>query len=153
MEQIETAGDFELEEDITSSGDESTSLDIEDKDNQSRAKHRCLEVPRWKKSTNFNEDLPSLSLSKVTDEDPALVTADPLELWCEIDPSSLLEHIVDESVPCASRDKNDANFALTQEELHRFLGILLSLVITPSSAKVITGQHSLTWVFPLLREQ
>ena len=51
--------------------------------------------------------------------------ADPLELWHEIYPSSLLEHIMDQSVLYASRNKNDANSALTQGELERFLGILL----------------------------
>ena len=51
--------------------------------------------------------------------------ADNLELWREIYPSSFLEHSVDHSVLYASRDKNDANFALTQGELEGFLGIQL----------------------------
>ena len=96
--------------------------------------------------------MPSSSLPKVADEHPELVTADPLELWREIYPSSLLEHFVDQSVKHASRDDNDANFALIQREFERFLESCSSLVITSSSAKVITGQHSLTWVFPSFRE-
>ena len=46
VKRIETAGEFELEEDLTSSGDESTSSDIEVEANQPRVKRMCLEVLR-----------------------------------------------------------------------------------------------------------
>ena len=65
-----------------------------------------------------------MSIPKVADEHPELMTAEPLELWLEIYQSGLLEHFVDQSALYAPRDKNDANFALTQREIDRFLGIL-----------------------------
>ena len=137
---MEPAGEMELEED-----DEDIPDDVADGEADARelnveryasaegaATHlqpQAKRIPsgsgRWMKRTAFNTILPDMDLPDLANEHPELMLSSALDLWRGIYTPALMEEIVDQTLLYDSRDKDDQEFHMVEQDLERFLGIML----------------------------
>ena len=88
------------------------------------SKKKKKETPKWRKSTDFINDISSTLPTLPADSHTELSGKSPFELWKIFFTEDILEAIVVQINLYANPDKNEDNFCVGKEELLNFLGVL-----------------------------
>jgi hypothetical protein len=116
-EEADIVHDFETEVvgEVEVEGSSSSSEDEEEKDS-------C----RWRKHATFHHEWPpNIPLLPLEETYPVLACKSEYEIWCEVFDDNIINLIMKETLLYAHRDKTHMDFNLTEEELLKFLGIIL----------------------------
>ena len=129
-ELFETAGQLEIDyasdEDHDEEGtDPGTSGGAEAEDGPPSKTQKLEPLSTWKKTTVFHRELRTTVPESILCSFPLLTHMSPMSIWSLIFDSDMIDNIVQQSNLYAARDKNCSDFKLSDEELRRFLGIVL----------------------------
>jgi DNA excision repair protein ERCC-6 len=112
VEMVEVAGEVEVEHE--------EAQDSEDDEDDAE------EASRWRKHTLFDHQWPPADPFIPLDERyPVMATKSEFEVWCEIFDNEILQLIREQSLLYAHRDKVLPLFSLSEEDLLKFLGIII----------------------------
>ena len=112
-EGFEAAGEFEVD---YGSDEESESRVVDPNPEPSRKRVRQQDIPRSRKRASFDVPLDDSDLQTYLEEEfPYLATQSPFRIWSEIFPSTLVDHIVEQTDLYAHRDCNFPAFSTGRE--------------------------------------
>ena len=119
---FEPAGEFKVQYEYSIGA----SCDSQDEEPLQPSKKK-KERSKWRKSTEFINDISSTFPAPLADSHTELSRKSPFELWKIFFTEDLLKTIVVQTNLYANRDKNEDHFCVEKEELLNFLGVLLNL--------------------------